>query len=117
MVQNKQEFDVEEAKRDAKQQYKEKTGQDLPDHVLDNYEILSAAGPSFKQLEEMASLNREHTDDRLTKLQAVSLVIASAVLFGGVGYGAGLGLAANFGIAVVGVVSALFGFSVAALLS
>lgn len=45
-------IDMEEAKREVKENYQQKTGEELPDHVVENLELLRP-GPSLYDFDEM----------------------------------------------------------------
>lgn len=110
-----QDINVKQMKREAKRKYKEKTGHDLPDHVMENLDVLGAVGPSVADLERAIESERRRHEDRLTSQQTAVLVVVLVFLFGGGGYAAGVSLASNFGVAVVALVTGMFGFTVAAL--
>lgn len=112
---NETQYDVEQAKQDMKQQYERETGETLPEHVLDNIQLLQAAGPTISDLEDAMENGRKMASKDYTAYQAAAIFLVAAVVFGLVGYGAGIALAGAYGMAIVAVVSAAFGFTVGAL--
>lgn len=110
------EYDFERAKREVQENYKAETGEELPDHVVDNIDLLQQSGASIDGMADQFDYGREAAKGNSKPKIAAALVVATVVA-GGLGFGAGTALAGSFGLAVVAFVCAAFGFAVGVLLS
>lgn len=69
-------IDIEQAKREAKEKYRAKTGEELPDHVLKNLELLS--GPSLvdhAEIDYKQALAREPYEEQDDTLATVVILV------------------------------------------
>lgn len=113
------EIDMDEVKRQMKEEYRAETGEDLPDHVVENYSVLNAAGPTTADLEDAFRCGKKAAEPagKFTSGQVAAVFLLTAAVAGLIGYGTGTALASNFGVAVVGIVAVAFGFVVGAIAS
>lgn len=80
MTMTETELDIEQAKAEVKERYRDETGEELPDHVVENLEFLS--GPSladtseFQQRQKLATQTPEPDSDReVTAASAITTVV------------------------------------------
>lgn len=108
-----EEVDTAQVWERAREQYKTETGHELPDHIVENYELLLSRTPGPEEIDkafERGKRAAELHQPGPPPVAAVLFVASIAAVVGGV---AGVALTSSFGPAVVSAVSAAFGFCLA----
>jgi len=119
MTEQEQEFDIRNVKAEMQEEYKELTGEDLPDHVVENYDEFVTASPSVEDMRQAVSYGRKAERAESGTYSATQLG-ATAVVMAVVGAAVGsvvIGtIVAAFGTVVATVVGIMFGFALGVLL-
>lgn len=72
------ELDYDQAKAEVKERYRDETGEELPDHVVENLSLLSGASLSdVAEIQQRHKVAREHLE---TEDEAREMTTASAIV-------------------------------------
>ena len=110
MSQEQPEYDTETALNRMQEQYREQTGKELPDHVLENYQEFFSLGPGPEEIQTAFERGRSASDAEYTKPELVAAVSATFVVALLLGLGIAFAVAESFGVAVSALVAAGVGF-------
>lgn len=110
-------IDKDQALEEMQNQYREETGEELPDHVLENYDEFFSLGPTVQDLQDAMDRGREASPEEYTKREMQKIVATTMVLSAVVSFGAAFAIASSFGMAVASVVCVGVGFVIGGLLT
>jgi len=110
-------IDKDEALEQMKEQYRQETGKELPDHVLENYDEFFNLGPTVDDVREAMETGRETSPEEYTEREMQKIVASTIVLTAIISFGAAFAIASSFGMAVAALVSVGVGFVIGGLLT
>jgi len=110
-------IEVYEALEEMQSKYREKTGERLPDHVLENYEEFLSLGPTTEDMQEAFERGREATPEEYTEEEMRKIVAWTITLSAGIAFMSAFAIANSFGMAVAAVVCVGIGFVIGGVVS
>jgi len=110
-------IDKDEALEEMQEQYREETGEHLPDHVLENYDEFFSLGPTVDDMQGAFERGRKASPEEYTKREMQKIVATTMVLSAVVAFGSAFAIASSFGMAVAAVVCVGIGFVIGGLLT
>jgi len=106
-------YDPDETKRELRETYREQTGHDLPEHVVENLKLLAPKWTDPAEIESIREQARRRAKKgKIDRVNASLAVVAAAAISALAGYAVGLALAATYGLAVIGIVTLLAGAAI-----
>jgi hypothetical protein len=114
---SKQQPNTDEVREQIRNQYREHTGEELPNHVLENYDEFFALGPTFEDIDRAFEYGRKSAEAEYTTRDVAAVVGVTIVVTAAVSFGVAFAIASSFGMAVAALVSVGVGFVIGGLLS
>jgi len=117
MTQDTTEYDTETALQRMQEQYRQETGEELPDHVLDNYEEFFRLGPSAGDVQQAFERGRKAGAAEYSRRDLVAVFTFAFVVALFLGLGVAFTVAQSGAVAVSALVAAGVGFIAGSLLT
>lgn len=118
------EIDTDEMKQRMKDRYRENTGKELPDHVVENYDEFFNLGPSMADIESIQRHEQERREELYNKWDVARALGTSICIVGVIAFFLGGGwflwsqsLLSEFGIGIMALVFAGVGFVLGTILA
>lgn len=105
-----EQIDEDKVLEEMREQYREETGEELPDHVLENYDEFFSLGPTVDDLHDAMETARKNAPEEYTGRDVALYVSASIVVTAATSFAVAFAVASSFGMAVAALVCVGIGF-------